>query len=145
MRAALIALASLALAGCGQGGGDNGAPADTGPLARQATLAKAAAEQLAIMAKGSDVSGQAPRASDPAAGPLLDQVFNLAALPQHTLTDAELGQANDWLMAATEAGSVYVMAGTNTPTVSNDATTTAAQAELNVVTYAPEIGRYLAT
>jgi hypothetical protein len=146
MRAALIALASLALAACGQGGGgDNGAPADTSPLARQATLAKAAAEQLAIMAKGADVSGQAPRATDPAAGPLLDQVFDLSALPHRPLTAPEFGQASDWLAAANAVGSIYLMAGTASPTVSNDATTTAAQAELNVVTYAPEIGRYLDT
>jgi hypothetical protein len=117
--------------------------ATTSALAARSTAAAAAADKLAAMAQGSATSGQAPRQADPAAGPLLDQVFDTSALPALGRTPADLSQMDRWAAAVMKVGQIYVLAGTGF-TDSAKATTDAAAAQSlrNVVVYAPETGRF---
>jgi hypothetical protein len=117
--------------------------ATTSALTARAGQAEVAAGKLVAMSQGSATSGQAPRQDDPAAGPLLDQVFDTSALPALGRTPADLTQMSRWLAAVMKVGQVYVLAGTGF-TDPTKATTDAAQAQSlrNVVDYAPETGRF---
>jgi hypothetical protein len=130
--------AALALAACSQGTG-NGATAGSA-LDQASAAAHKAADQFVAMTQ---TGALPPRATDATAGPLLNAVFNTAALPTTPVSGKELDAVNDWLNSANRVGIVYVLAGTgvsslaaaNTPAVDQ-------QAGANVVTYAPEMGRY---
>src|SRR5580692_6572817 len=71
--------------------------ATTSALTARAGQAEVAAGKLVAMSQGSATSGQAPRQDDPAAGPLLDQVFDTSALPALGRTPADLTQMSRWL------------------------------------------------
>ena len=99
-----------------------------------------------VLAKGSETSGKAPKASESAAAPLLEAVFNTAPLPSAPPPISELGPVNDWVMSVARVGQVYTLAGTGLTTVTGPNAATQVvetQAEHNVVAYAPEMGRYL--
>jgi hypothetical protein len=117
--------------------------ANTSALTTRSAAAVAAADRLVAMAQGSATSGQAPRQADPAAGPLLDQVFDTSALPALGRTPADLSQMGRWAGAVMKVGQIYVLAGTGF-TDPTQATTDAATAQSlrNVVAYAPETGRF---
>ena len=120
-------------------------PADTSWVKPASVAAHQAADQFTALAKGSDATGQPPRQTDTTVAPLLDAVFNTAVLTgKPTPPMADLDVMNDWMLSIVRVGQVYLFAGTGT----NDpakATTPAveAKAESNVVTYAPEVGRYV--
>jgi hypothetical protein len=134
MRVGMAALALIALAAC------------AGPPSAVQTASSAAhkaADQFVTLATGSATSGQVPRQTDPTAGPLLDAVFNTQAVQGATGSAADMQAVNDWLLSAVRVGQVYMLAGTGLTDISG-ATTTQAQTRVlqNMITYAPECGRY---
>jgi hypothetical protein len=93
-----------------------------------------------------------PRASDPAAGPLLDTVFNTQALQGPTPSFDDLDALNAWLEANLRVGQVYMFAGVNPAEAHSVAadvnalsaeTPRALQVGRNMVAYAPEVGRFM--
>jgi len=111
-------------------------------LAARSAEAVAAADKLVAMAQGSATSGQAPRQTDPVAGRLLDQVFDISALPTLLRDPADLPPANRWAGAMIKVGQIYVMAGTGFTDASNAPTDAEARSLQNFVDYAPELGRF---
>jgi len=112
---------------------------------------KQAADDFVGLAKGYETTGEAPRASDPKAKPLIDAVFDTSALntPQ-PLPHADQQNIAEWLSQVLKVGSVYIFAGTGYTDYSKIAGADAAaqqklqrQFEKNTVAFAPEIGRYL--
>jgi hypothetical protein len=127
------------LAACQPGGA-----AAPSAVASASNAAQAASAKFIALAQGSATSGQPPRATDPTAGPLLDAVFNTSALPATPPPFSELEPVNKWLLAVVKTGQVYVLAGTGVSDVANaTGPGVGAKADQNVVTYAPEVGRYL--
>lgn len=139
MRVLVVVAVALLVAACQQ-------PHQTEPpntLAAKAAAASAAADKLVAMAKGSETSGVAPRQSDPVAGPLLDQVFDMSALPTLPRDVADLTPMSRWGAAMIKVGQIYVLAGTGFTDPANATTDAAAAQSLkNTVTYAPEVGRF---
>ena len=144
MREWTIVAAALALAACGQA--PTNAPAASSHPAQSldaaSAAAKAASDKFVALASGSQTSGLPPRQTDPAAGPLLDAVFDTSAVPTTDPPFSKLTAVNDWLLAANKVGVTYVLAGTGQSTFA-DSPTVDAQVGRNVGTFAPEIGRYL--
>jgi hypothetical protein len=143
MRRWAIVGAALALGACSQGVG-NGFTAPSA-LDQASDAAHRAADQLVTMSQGGALP---PRATDAAAAPLINSVFNTAAVPTTPVSDKELDAVNDWLSSANRVGQLYILAGTGSASITD--TNSAApsieeQASLNVVTYAPEMGRYFDT
>jgi hypothetical protein len=138
MRGWPIIAALIALGACGQ------AAAPT-PLDTASAAAHKAADQFVALSASAASTGAAPRQTDATAGPLLNAVFNTAALPTAPVADAEFNAMNDWLYSANRVGLVYILAGTGASGVTNATAATEQRANLNVVTYAPETGRYLDT
>lgn len=140
-RSSLAAVAavvvSLGLASCH--------PADPSGVVAASATAHKAADQFTALAKGSEISGQPPRQTDPAVAPLLDAVLSTGVLTgKPTPPASDLDAANDWMLSIVRVGQVYMFAGTGT----NDPAKAAdpaveAKAEANVVTFAPEVGRYV--
>lgn len=104
--------------------------------------AQGAADQFLALAKASTTSGQPPRQTDPAAGPLLDTVFNTGVLQAPPSAD-DLDAINDWLASSLKVGQVYMMAGTGLTDLSAADATAQAKVGQNVVAYAPEFGRFV--
>jgi hypothetical protein len=131
-RWAIIVGASL-LAGC-----------QSPPDAVQAASAAAhkAADQFAALAQASATSGQVPRQTDAAAGPLLDAVFNTAVLQGAPSSD-DLDAVNDWLMSAVKVGQTYILAGTGLTDSAGANAQAQARIGQNVVSFLPECGRFL--
>ncbi len=132
LSAALLALALLAV------------PALALDQARIAAVTKAA-EDFVALAAGSETTGQAPRATDAAAKPLLDTVFDTGALEKGGVQPmSELRNVNAWNMAVLKVGLVYILAGTGAKEVGALQQTPEALARVdrNTVTFAPEVGRY---
>jgi hypothetical protein len=139
MRVSVVIVLALMLAACQP-------PHQTEPpntLAARSAVADRAADKLVAMARGSETSGIAPRQADPVAGPLLDQVFDMSALPTLPRDVADLPPMNRWGAAMMKVGQVYVLAGTGFTDASNATTDAAAAQSLrNTITYAPELGRF---
>jgi hypothetical protein len=105
---------------------------------------KKAADSLAALAKDSAKTGNAPRASDPAAKPLLDTVFNTKSIEGKRVPWADVRQLSDWNQAAVRVGLIYYLAGTGTEdvnVVAKDQKLTQ-QANANTIKFAPEMGMY---
>jgi hypothetical protein len=142
-RWAMIA-ALLGLAACGQGGGGNSAAsAPASGLEAASSAAHDAADKFAALAQGSETSGKIPRQTDAAAGSLLDAIFNTSALPAAPPPFTELDAVNDWLLSASRTGQLYLLAGSGATSVASPTPAVNAQADRNLLTYAPEVGRYL--
>lgn len=113
--------------------------------AKIADVKKAGAAFLAL-GKDAYKTGQPPRQSDPAAGKLLDTIFNTDALNgPPPVTFAQFLDVNNWLAQVVNVGLVYVTAGTGIADPAGlTSVTTKAQAQMNanVIAYAPEMGRY---
>src|SRR5262249_48662378 len=77
MRYLLLAASVLALAACGK---PQTGPAGGASIADASAAAQKAADQLVSMAGDSAHSGKPPRATDAAAAPLLDKVFDTKSL-----------------------------------------------------------------
>jgi hypothetical protein len=144
--AIMVGVSVLALAACKPGGPG----AASGPDVKAASAAAhKAADQFVALAKGSGTSGQVPRQTDATVGPLLNAVFDTSALASAAPPPfSELSDINDWLMSVERAGQVYVLAGTGISDFSaadNSASGAALdnQAGKNLITYQPEIGRYM--
>ena len=107
---------------------------------------KRASEAFVALGKDAYKTGQPPRQSDPAAKALLDTIFDTSVLNgPPPVTFAQFLDVNNWLMAVVNVGLVYVTAGTGFSDFTTLAShTTAAQAQMNanVISYAPEMGRY---
>ena len=104
-----------------------------------------AADEFTTLAKGSADTGNAPRETDPAVKPLLDRVLTTRSLTSKPLSDSDLGSASDWNGAVLKVGLVYIFAGTG---IADPARVTAdpklvERVNQNVVTFAPEMGRYI--
>lgn len=112
-------------------------------LTARAAQATAAADQFAAAASGAAVSGQAPRQSDPQTARLLDAVFDTSAIPETTRTIVEARALETWSAAAEKVARIYLGAGAGPDPAPGDALS--AQADRNLVTYAPELGRYVDT
>ena len=136
--AALLFIASLGLAACGQSG------TAAGPsLASASAAAHKGADQFVALASGSAQSGNAPRQTDPAAAPLLDAVLNTAPLAGATPSFDDLDAVNDWLGSANRVGEVYILAGTGVTDISTAGPSLTDHINRNTVLYAPEFGRYM--
>ncbi|HEY1753106.1 MAG TPA: hypothetical protein VGG29_17745 [Caulobacteraceae bacterium] len=138
MRRWLGVAAAVVLAGCGQGGG----PAGGSGLQAASAAAHAAADKFVAMAQGSAANGQVPRQSDTAAGPLLNAVFDTAALPAQPPPFSQLDPINDWLGSINRVGITYILAGTGVTDISKATADVGPQTLRNVVAFAPEMGRY---
>ena len=106
--------------------------------------AKQAADQFLALAKGSETSGRVPRQSDPKVKPLLDKVFNNAALGSETLPLGESGKIGELLANGNRVGMAYFLAGTGTTEPDKLASDPQAlqRADRNVTEFAPEIGHW---
>jgi hypothetical protein len=106
--------------------------------------ASKAADALVALAKGSHVTGQPPRQSDPAAKPLIDTVFDTADATRARVPWNQLTTLNNWNMAVIKVGLVYLLAGTGAEdlTALNDKPDAGAKVDRNTATFAPELGRY---
>lgn len=113
--------------------------------AKIADVKKAGAAFLAL-GKDAYKTGQPPRQSDPAAGKLLDTIFNTDVLNgPPPITFAQFLDVNDWLGQVVNVGLVYVTSGTGIADPAGlTSVTTKAQAQMNanVIAFAPEVGRY---
>lgn len=115
--------------------------------ARVAAATKAADDFVALSA-GAETTGAPPRATDAAAKPLLDAVFDTSALEQGGVQPmAELQNVNAWNMAVLKVGLVYILAGTGAKEIGalQQTPETLARVDRNTVTFAPEVGRYFDT
>ena len=137
--AGVIAI-GVGIASCGPKGEE---PSDA--VKNASAAAHKAADQFVALAHGSETSGQAPRQTDPAAGPLLDAVFNTSVLHGGPIPSvSQIDPINDWLLSTFKVGQVYMLAGTGLTDITKATDpATEARAEANVVTYAPEFGRYI--
>lgn len=140
MRRLIRAFWLIALIG---GGGD--ATAAGFDAAKIADIKTAGAAFLAL-GKDAYKTGQPPRQSDPAVAKLLDTLFGTDALNgPPAVTFAQFLAVNDWLSQVVNVGLVYVTAGTGIADLAGLGAVTAKQQEqmnVNVVTFAPEMGRY---
>lgn len=122
-----------------------------------AEKARKAADTFAALAKDAYRTGDAPRNSDASIAALLDDVFNVDAVKaKPALRGVDRRSLDEWSLAATRVGVIYLLAGTG---VSEDTGTIAglhraferAQGDLavarrsdrNVVAFAPEVGRWV--
>jgi len=72
-----------------------------------------AADDFAALTKDAYRTGKVPRQSDPAAGALLDALFNVDVLKANTaLAKADLSSLADWSAAQGKVGSIYIFSGT---------------------------------
>jgi hypothetical protein len=112
---------------------------DDGKLA----AAKRAGDEFARRAQGSATTGVVPRAADPGIAPLLDAVFNNAAIPKgEALPISESGKLGELLASGNRVGLAYILAGAGTGDLATQDPKALERADQNVVTYAPEIGRW---
>lgn len=95
------------------------------------------------LAAGSEKSGEVPRATDPAAGALLDKILNTAAIGEETPSLGEIQDTSALMENGTKVMIAYMLAGTGAATLDALGSDPAAEkkANENMVTYAPEIGR----
>jgi hypothetical protein len=115
------------------------------PVQTASSAAQKAADQFATLANGSGASGNVPRQTDAAAGPLLDTVFNTTALQgAPSASSDDLTAVNNWLQACLKVGQTYLLAGTGLTDLSQ-ATTPQAQGKVgqNMETFSPEVGRFI--
>jgi hypothetical protein len=113
-------------------------------LAARSEAAQQAADRFVALAAGATTSGQAPRQSDPVAGPLLNAVLDTSAIPVFTGTRADMHALEGWMGAVTKVGRVYLFAGTGVTDPATPMTDALrARVDQNLAAYAPEIGRYL--
>jgi hypothetical protein len=111
--------------------------------AKVATAREAADEFLAL-AEGSRTAGQMPRQTDPKVKALLDRIFDRTVLGREVLPIAESAKVGELINNANRIGFAYMLAGTgltDPDAIENDPKA-AEVAEQNVVTYAPELGRW---
>jgi hypothetical protein len=106
--------------------------------------AKKAADDFLVLAKGSEMSGQMPRQSDPKAKALLDRVFDRSALGKDVLPISESGKVGELLNNGNRIGFAYMLAGTGQKDLNAIGSDQKAAeiAEKNMTTFAPEIGRW---
>lgn len=133
MRVWPIIGAALLLAACSH-------PPDA--IQTASSAAHTAADQFATLAKPSLTNGQPPRQTDPAAGPLLDAIFNTGVL-QSSPTADDLDAINDWLSSCLKAGQVYMLAGTGLTDINSADATGQAKIGQNLAAFAPEFGRFI--
>ncbi len=150
LKTASIVLVGVALAGAGawqvvhglhEAG--IGRPKVAG-LETASAAAHRAADKFLVMATGSRSSGQVPRLGDPAAGPLLDAVFDVRPvlgrpLPPFSQVDA----VTDWLKSVAEVGQTYLLAGAGDATAESLSAEQAQKIDDNISAYAPEVGRFM--
>ena len=109
-----------------------------------AARAKTASDTFVTLAEKAKPA--VPRQTDPAAKPLLDDAFDTTALSgDRSIPLSDLGPISDWGAAVNTVGILYLLAGTGVGDLGKAAGDPRANEQIlrNVVTYAPEIGRYL--
>lgn len=128
--AALIAVCSTAAA----------AQVDTAKI----TAAKQAGDEFLALAKGAETSGAMPRGSDPKVKALLDRVFDRAALGRGVPPIQDSAKFGELLNNGNRIGFAYMLAGTGLSDLNKLADDQKAmeQAEKNMSTFAPEMGRW---
>ena len=125
-----VMVAALGLATC-HGRDDSG-------WSQGAAAAHKAADALVVLANS---AGSPPRQTGPAAATLLDSVFNIAVMPSKPDV-SQMGAVTDWMQSASRAGVLYLYAGTGMTDPRNLSAAQLSLEQRNVVTYAPEVGRY---
>lgn len=108
--------------------------------------ASAAADKFAALGKDSYQTGTPPRETDPAVKQLLDQVFATEQLgATSSLQRTDLSALGDWAVAILRTGSVYIFSGTGVsdPSQAGDDPKLVEKVNQNVVTFSPEVGRYI--
>jgi hypothetical protein len=116
-------------------------------VASASAKATKAADDFAVLTKDAYLSGNVPRESDSATGPLLDAVFGVDLLKSKAtlLAKADLKSLSEWLAAQAKVGSLYIFAGTGIADPTHPALDATSQQKIsqNTAKYAPEIGRYM--
>jgi hypothetical protein len=140
MRSATIIIAALLLAAC-----QPPTPPPPDPVQAASAAAHKAADQLVTMGQASETTGQPPRQTDPAAGPLLDAVFNTALLQGAAPPYSDIDAVHDWLLSTERVGGIYLLVSTGQTDLSAAGANPGLQAriEQNGVAFAPEFGRYI--
>jgi hypothetical protein len=146
--AAGVLVIASGLWGCGKAGAPGAAPpADDFPAAAAAAIA-AEPKFEALAAGSSQVGGHAPRLTDPAAGPLLEAIFNTKVLATAAPPKFDnIDPVENWLKASIKAGQVFILAGTGATDPHQVADNEDLQVAVahNMSGYAPEVGRYFDT
>jgi len=107
--------------------------------------AKTAADRFVALAKDSEKTGNAPRESDPAVARLLDAVFDSRDVQNPTtITFAQLGPLSERMITGVKVGVIYMLAGTGVTDLTQMANDPKAdeKVNLNVIKFAPEMGRF---
>ena len=104
-----------------------------------------AASDFNSLAKDAFETGKPPRQTDPGAKALLDRVFGTDVLAHRTIGEPDLGPTAEWSMSIVKTGMIYILAGTGISdfTKATNDPKLAERINQNVVTFAPELGRYL--
>lgn len=128
-------------------GGGGGIAAAAGFDAAKIADVKRAGDAFVAMGKNAYKTGaQPPRQSDPAVKALLDTVLDTSALAgPPPVSFAQFLDVNNWLEQVVKVGLVYVTAGTGIAdfgSLTSIAPAAQAQMNSNVISYAPEMGRY---
>jgi hypothetical protein len=111
----------------------------------KAAAAKSAADNFVKLSQGSEKSGNAPRATDAAAKPLIDATFDSRDVEgAKAVTFQDISGLSERMMNGVKVGVVYMLAGTGVTDLSqlggvDDA---AVKVNLNVIKFAPEMGRF---
>jgi hypothetical protein len=103
-----------------------------------------AADAFVKLGKDAYKTGKPPRQSDPQAAKLLDTIFGTAKLNDGPgpVPFAQLDKLNGWLWCVLQTGAIYVLAGTGVDDINKASSADEKQIGLNLVAFAPEIGRY---
>jgi hypothetical protein len=122
----------------------------SGPAAAQLDAGKLAASKTATaafldMAKGSEKTGNAPREADPAVKRLLEAVFDSRDVQTaKSVSFDALGPLSERMVNGLRVATVYMLAGTGETQLDKIAADPegGVKVNLNVIKYAPEMGRF---
>jgi len=113
--------------------------------AKKFPVAKEAVASFAARAKGSEKSGEVPRATDPAIKRLLDAAFDVSDIEAaKAIPFASLMPLSERMLLGTQVGVIYMLSGTGATDIAQIANDPAAgdKINFNVVKYPDELGRY---
>jgi hypothetical protein len=107
--------------------------------------AKKAATSFVERARGSEKTGEVPRVTDPAIKRLLDAVFDIRDVEAaKAIPFQAISPLSERMLAGTQVGLVYMLAGTGASDIGQVGTDPAAgeKINLNVIKHPQEMGRY---
>lgn len=124
-------------------GGLSTVQAEINPAKLQAS--KTAASEFASLAKGSEKTGNAPRASDPKVKKLLDAIYDDSDVVGSKSTSFdEMKPLSDRMIAGVQTAIVYMLAGTGVSDLAEIGKVPEGEVKvnLNIIKFGPEMGRF---